>query len=1111
MSGPRQCPYCARQFKSEGGLKQHINKKKECQEAQRREVSSTKSTAGLTNPEGDEAPERYYRTRASALWKNVKPQDQKVPERAEAPTALDPLRSDLQDRATADQEPMDVADQEPMDLDPDHDVPDDTSDDTNHAPSDTDSDDETTSYGVIMEDESFGSESEGDDAESDDVKPNSETLNQFKECCTSFNHDHLDLSGPEITSIKLLDIIKRKKAPLNSFEEILEWHLKEKGHLCEGESLKDTRAYVRRETLMKRLLKRYNLEPMLPKLKQVKLPHSKAVVTIPYRDAADCIASLLTDPRVRDKDYLFFNNDPLAKPPENVAHLNDLNTGEAYLKSHEKWITKPNQVALPVVFYVDGAVTGQFSSLPVTPLKIALGIHNHQAREQEWAWRELAWIPQVRKEAARGKKLFKESQHMESQDVEVLDGEGDHAEAESDGESVSEDEDADPAVKAQDFHTMMRFALESFVKLQQTGLIWDLSAYGKLYEGLEFVPFVLYVKCDTEEGDLNCGKYLVRTSKIKHICRYCFCPMQDADNPMASYKMKTQRHISRLVENQNLERLKSISQHNIQNAWCEVRFHAANERGIHGACPSEMLHAILLGVFKYVRNIFFENMGEESTLAEDMNGLAKQHGKLLTHQSDRDLPHANFAKGIQKGKLMAKQFRGVLLIMAAVIRSTMGRSLLKTKKRFGKEDGVSDWMLLVELLLEWEAYLCLKDMKKQDVKRLAKKHRFIMCIMKVVATRSKGMGLKLMKYHAIVHLVEDMLLFGVPAEFDTGSNESHHKPAKIAARLTQRKEATFNYQVAKRMTEFLVVANAMEEVNNGKQVWQYFQGWEGDTELWECDSEGDVGMEDGIAEDMDNLDVSRDETEDDDLVAEDTEEAVPRLRIRTGGTKINIFEDPDEEGQPAFHVQGRSKYKGTTRLDRHLLQFLFDLQNVIWEHTNTDAFLPVLSEHRRGDNVFRGHPNHRGNGPWKDWAVIDWGPGWGRLPSHIWCFVVVEGFESGTLGPVFGGIRLANGVCAVVEAGACVDEEDDGYPSDLFTPLIVEVGQQDANGAVLSRCFYLANADAIVGPCVVVPDIGGPKNGYFQVKPRREWSNEFIAWLRSPHGDDVVDAQDAAK
>ena len=660
MSGPHQCPYCDRQFKTEGGLKQHINKKKECQDAQKRQVSLTERNAGLTNPEGDEVPERHYRTRASVLWNNLKPQDKKGPDRGELPTELGPLRTDFHNRATTDQEPMDV--------DPGPDVPDDASHDTNHTPSDGDSDDETTSYGVVMEDdESSGSESEGDDVESDDMEPNSETLNQFKEYCTNFSHHFRDLTGPEITSIKLLDILKRKKSPLNSFEDVLEWHLKEKGHLLEDESLNDTRAYIRRETLMKRLLKRYNLEPMLPKLKQVKLPHSKAVVTIPYRDAADCIASLLTDPRVRDKDYLFFNNDPLSKPPENVAHLNDLNTGEAYLKSYEKWITKPNQVALPIVFYIDGAVTGQFSSLPVTPLKIALGIHNHQAREQEWAWRELAWIPQVRKEAARGKKLFKESQHMESEDVEVQDGEGDHVESASDGDSVSEDEDADPAVKAQDFHTMIRFALESFVKLQQTGLIWDLSAYGKQYEGLEFVPFVLYVKCDTEEGDLNCGKYLVRTSKIKHICRYCFCPTNDADNPMASYKMKTQPHINRLVRNQNLDRLQSISQHNIENAWYPVRFHAANERGIHGACPSEMLHAILLGVFKYVRNIFFENMGEESILAGDMNGLAKQYGKLLTHQSDRDLPHTNFAKGIQKGKLMAKQYRGVLLIMAAVI------------------------------------------------------------------------------------------------------------------------------------------------------------------------------------------------------------------------------------------------------------------------------------------------------------------------------------------------------------------------------------------------------------------------------------------------------------
>ena len=82
----------------------------------------------------------------------------------------------------------------------------------------------------------------------------------------------------------------------------------------------------------------------------------------------------------------------------------------------------------------------------------------------------------------------------------------------------------------------------------------------------------------------------------------------------------------------------------------------------------------------------------------------------------------------------------------------------------------------------------------------------------------------LMKFHAIIHLVTDILLYGVPKEFDTGSNESHHKPTKYAATLTQRKESTFNYQTALRVTEFLLVDLAMAEVEQGVNVWEYFHG-----------------------------------------------------------------------------------------------------------------------------------------------------------------------------------------------------------------------------------------------------------------------------------------------
>ena len=66
-----------------------------------------------------------------------------------------------------------------------------------------------------------------------------------------------------------------------------------------------------------------------------------------------------------------------------------------------------------------------------------------------------------------------------------------------------------------------------------------------------------------------------------------------------------------MCQNQEIERLRAISQHCIRNAWYKVRFNLGNERGIHGATPSEMLHAILLGMFKCTRDIIFEMVGKD--------------------------------------------------------------------------------------------------------------------------------------------------------------------------------------------------------------------------------------------------------------------------------------------------------------------------------------------------------------------------------------------------------------------------------------------------------------------------------------------------------------------
>ena len=565
---------------------------------------------------------------------------------------------------------------------------------------------------VEMDVDSDGSRSiSGSDQEASDTKkppPNTKMLADFRSYCEEHHDNFLRLTKEEKTSIKLMDVLRRK-APLNAYAQVMEWHLKETGKLKEHETLGDTDKYQHRKTLMKKLLARYNLNQMLPKEKKVRLPSSKAVVSIPYRDAADCLVSLLTDPRFEDEDYLFFHDNPLAHPPEQITYLEDLNTGDAYLKSHERMITHKHQCLLAVPIYIDGANTGQFNDLPVTAVKISLGIHKRETRDRDYAWRELGFVPVVRKDPARGKKIFLETGHLESQDVIVLEGEGDATLPKEEDYEQQDDEEED-AVKAQDFHTMLSVILESFVELQRTGFIWDLVYKGKLYRGVEFVIFVPFVKCDSEEGDLLCGKYTVRTKNIKHVCRYCHCPTNMADDPRVKYRLKTQAEIQKLVDREDLNGLQAISQQYIQNAWYDVTFHKANACGIHGACPSEKLHAIQLGLFKYVREIFFVHMGKSSQLAEDINALATMYGKVLTRQSERDLPNTNFAKGIQKGKLMARDFRGVLLIMAAVLRSTKGRELLFQRRKFGKEEGLRDWILLVELLLEWEAYLGLRRM-----------------------------------------------------------------------------------------------------------------------------------------------------------------------------------------------------------------------------------------------------------------------------------------------------------------------------------------------------------------------------------------------------------------
>ena len=895
-----------------------------------------------------------------------------------------------------------------------------------------------------------------------------------------------NLTDAEVSGVRLMDALRRNRAPLKAYKDISEWKLKEQGLIMKHQVAFDAgNHYVSRETLLKRLLERYGLEHMYPKEMRVTLPSCKETVRIPYHEAEHCIERLLTDPRITDDHYKFFDGNPRAPPPETKAdYIAEVMTGDAFYDTYNKLINhQAGEQLMGCIFYIDAAATGQFADLPVTILKMTLTCFTREARLKDYCWVPLGYVPHVKISDAKASKIIAQSEHMEAWDAEEASSESEASEEDNNSE---EEEVADPSpidtenpiledavfeIKAQDFHIMIEAILESYIKLQKTGFFFEL-AYKKRRFGMHYEMFCPMVKCDTEEGDTLCGKYLSRTQGVKHICRTCHIPTDKSDRILKSYPYKTQTHIQKLIQGEKQERLQAISQHLLRNAWYRIRFNMGNERGIHGACPSEMLHAIQLGVFKYVRDIFFATLGKTSRLAREMNGLGKAFGRMLAHQSDRSFGSTSFTKGIMEGKLMAKDYRGVLLNMAACIQSQAGQTLLKQKKKFRKKGVIKDWLLLIETLLEWEAYLHEPKMARKDLQRLRKKHKVLMFLIKSVAPRIQGMGLKIMKFHAILHMVDDILLYGVPLEFDTAANESHHKPSKAAAKLTQRNLSNFDIQVAIRLFEFMLIDLALLEVDGGPCRWEYYD----DCIPWEEDSE----------------------SEDD-----PSESPAPEVKTFTGNTRIEVSWD-EENNVPTYQMMSRSKYASKTRMDIAALQFLWELKQLL-DSEHPTASMEICTEHRRDKTIFHGHPNYRGQGAWRDWVVVNWGPGYGKLPCHIFCFVVLDGITNPNRNVEHGGVKLVNGTYGVVES-TTYEEGVLEVSNDLFIPVRKDM---DVNN---QRTYYLADVAAFDAPCCCVPDLGGPSNRYFQVESRTRWAELFVQWIQNPHKhDDFEEGNDDKK
>ena len=261
--------------------------------------------------------------------------------------------------------------------------------------------DEANDFGVYEADDST---QEGEDNmseaeeidDSQDPQPSTAGLDDFNSFCRA-NTFFSPFTRAEESGINLMDVLRKKKAPMNAYASVMEWHLREKGRLTDRQMLVDAgRDYIGRHALLNRLAERYNMNNKKPQEKIVRLPSSKEVVRIPLFDAQQCIVQLLTNPLLEDEDFDFFNDDPLAPPPNDLDYIGNNNTGLAHRQTYEQMIKLPNQQLIGVIFYIDGATTGHFADLPVTAVKLSLNIFTREARLKEHMWAILGYLPQIK-------------------------------------------------------------------------------------------------------------------------------------------------------------------------------------------------------------------------------------------------------------------------------------------------------------------------------------------------------------------------------------------------------------------------------------------------------------------------------------------------------------------------------------------------------------------------------------------------------------------------------------------------------------------------------------------------------------------------------------------
>lgn len=897
-------------------------------------------------------------------------------------------------------------------------------------------------------------------------------------------------SVEEKVQVDLLQTLKRLRAPMIAYDEIMKWAARS---CLQGYVFRDG-PIMSRKAVIEKLKSRVDLDSLRPMVKQLYLPYSKCFVDVVYFSAHAVFGSFLSCPDLnQDQNFIFNNEDdpqcnPFAKP--NGAIISDINTGRSYLRTYDQLIKNPEDMLLPCILAIDKTTCdiGGGGRLSLEPIVVSYGLMKHDVRKTPLAMRVLGFIntsPVIQR-------------HSVPDDCSVPIG------TEPLPRTHATKDVSDAAWRLNEYHMQIDCILREsgYLDLQRIGLKWNLSFRGKTYP-VVLHPFIPFIIGDTEGHDGLCGHYKSRTAGVSQLCRACECPtLLSGYSKSRDFPLRKPRIINKMVRDQNIAALKANSQQYLKNAFDNVRFGLHNDRGIFGACPGEILHLILIGWFKNVVDSFFKQIGKDSEYAQRYNTLLLDINQCLARQSDRDVPSTNATKGFSStANIPGHEYAGILFVMLISFYTSRFQDTFRLARATGKKGEkdkkveidktlsnpgfVDDWKTLLSSLLEWHAWLKQPEIRRSSVAKSVYATSHLMRFLKFVAPRLSGkMKDNTVKTHLVLHIHDDVLNFGVPEVMNSSYAESGHITiCKNTARNTQKRSNSFTVQAAMRYVENLAIHRGFA----------------------------------AIGEHPGSMNVS-------------SNTSVAKLK----GKRFMIYKDSN--GKILCH-RHRSSKKAQDSLsqefpiDKHVRE---TLALHCLPHVNSQILHCYTEYHpKSGGQLYRAHPNYNGK-PWYDHAFVRWKDDKGNTtlnPSRIHAFVDLHNVAPRSVinfphsqqdgyfvKPAF--YAVVESYDAVAAPSLQTSNKDADYDFSIFRKFRLSL-IPNSNKPIL----YLVQTDFIVGPTVAIPDAFGdsppkvsgasiPNVDYIVLTQRQSewaqtWESFIICQERKVNGPDGCESNDS--